>query len=148
MPLVKLLNTHVLAAPGDTIVAFGHTFIMEPDGSCVCDMHQDFIETEVGAGRVALIEDFDDPVPVDENKPDEVDRESINPMNAFGMDIGDYFGTKNFSIFMGQINKLDKKGLKVFAHTRLRVTFPARHTNEQMIAHIKEMVQLAHKKDA
>jgi len=146
MPLVKLLKTHVIAAPGDTVVAFGHNFTMEPDGSCVCDMHQDFIETEVAAGRVALIEDYEDPVPVEDTQPDEVNRENIDPMNAFGMNIDDYFGTKNFAVFMGQIKKLEKRDLKTFAHTRLRVTFPARHTNDQMIDHIKEMVQLAHKK--
>jgi len=146
MPLVKLLKTHVLAAPGDKVVAFGHDFIMEPDGSVVCDMHQDFIESEVAAGRVALIEDFEDPVPIEDAKPDDVDREKIDAMNAFGMNIDDYFGTKNFTVFMGQIKKLEKKDLVTFAHTRLRVTFPARHTNDQMIDHIKEMVQLAHKK--
>ena len=146
MPLVKLLKTHVIAAPGDTVVAFGHNFTMEPDGSVVCDMHQDFIETEVAAGRVALIEDYEDPIPVEDTQPDEVNRENIDPMNAFGMNIDDYFGTKNFAVFMGQIKKLEKRDLKTFAHTRLRVTFPARHTNDQMIDHIKEMVQLAHKK--
>ena len=146
MPLVKLLKTHVIAAPGDTVVAFGHNFTMEPDGSCVCDMHQDFIETEVAAGRVALIEDYEDPVPVEDTQPDEVNRESIDPMNAFGMNIDDYFGTKNFAVYMGQIKKHEKTDQKTYPHTRQRVTFPARHTNDQMIDHIKEMVQLAHKK--
>ena len=146
MPLVKLLKTHVLAPPGDTVSAFGHTFTMEPDGTCTCDMHEDFIESEIAAGRIALIEDFEDPVPNTLDEPDEVDRKEIDPMNAFGMNIDDYFGTKNFSVLMGQIKKLEKKDLKIFAHTRLRVTFPANHTKTKMIDHIEEMVQLAHKK--
>jgi len=149
MPLVKLLKTHTIGAPGDKIVAFGHEFTIEPDGSCTCDMHQDFIDAEVSAGRIEVIDDeFEDTLnSAPDETPDEINRKPIHALASFGMNMSDYFGTNNMSVFMGAVKQLLKEDLKLFAQTRLQLTFPARHTNEQMIEEIKEMVSLAHKKD-
>lgn len=153
MPLVKLLKTHVVGRPGDKVIAFGHEFTIEPDGTCVCDMHVDFIESEVRAGRIEVIdEDFDEPKQPDktspfEKKDDDVERQKT-PLHKFGFDIDNYFGLNTEAALMKELSVLVKSDLREFAKSRIRIQFPARHTSEQMLNEISESVKLAHKAPA
>lgn len=132
---VKLIRTHVVARPGETIIAFGHKFIMQPDGNAVCDMHKDFIPTEVAARRVEVIE----PGPA---KPNEI----VPELAEFSMEVSDYYGTGSVDRMTTQLSKLRKELLQEFASTRLSVDLPTTMSNKSMIKQIEDLVQRAHVK--
>jgi hypothetical protein len=130
---VKLIRTHLVARPGETIIAFGHKFIMQPDGNAVCDMHKDFIPTEVAARRVEVIE----PGP---QRPQEVVPELVD----FSMEIQDFYGTGSIEKLTSELSKLRKQLLQEFASTRLSVDIPGEIPNEDIKRQIIDLVKRAH----
>jgi hypothetical protein len=132
---VKLLRTHVSALPGQIVTAFGHKFVMQRNGDVVCDMHKDFIPTEVAAGRVEVIE----PGPP---KKDEI----VPELMQFSMEVSDFYGIGDADKLQTALSKLRKELLQEFASTRLSVDLPGSIPNDRMIKQISDLVQRAHQK--
>jgi hypothetical protein len=131
---VKLIRTHVVAAPGEIITAFGHKFEMQPNGECHCDMHRDFIPTEVGAGRVEVIE------------PGTPQPEEVPELVQFTMEISDFYGTGSLEKLRTELTKCRKELLQEFASTRLQVDLPDTQPNNKMLKQIARLVQTAHQR--
>jgi hypothetical protein len=130
---VKLLKTHVSARVGDTVRAFGHDFVMQPNGDVVCDMHKDFIPTEVAAGRVEVIE------------PGKPRKDEIVPeLEEFSFDPEDYFGTGSEDALKQRLTRKRKDLIQEFASTRLNVDIPESVANSKMIKQIGILAKAAH----
>jgi hypothetical protein len=131
---VKLLRTHVIGRPGEIIVAFGHQFVMQENGDVVCDMHKDFIKTEVQAGRVEVIEP---------GKP-EIKDNTVPELMMFSMEVKDYYGLGTSERLAAQLARLRKELLQEFAATRLSIKIPESVPNDKMLKQITSLVQTAH----
>jgi hypothetical protein len=131
---VKLIRTHLVARPGEIITAFGHKFVMQPDGTAVCDMHKDFIPTEVAARRVEVVE------------PGPPRSEPVPELIQFSIEIEDYYGTGSIDKLATELSRMRKELLQEFASTRLSVELPETMSNESMIKQIKNLVARAHAK--
>jgi hypothetical protein len=129
---VKLIRTHLSARPGEIIRAFGHDFIMQPNGEAHCDMHKDFIPTEVAARRIEVIEPG-------EAKPHEV----VPELSGFTMDVADYFGTGSIDALTKQLSRLRKDLLQEFVLTRFSIEIPSNIPNPDIIRQIKNLCERA-----
>jgi hypothetical protein len=110
---VKLIRTHVIGRPGEVVVAFGHKCVIQPDGSAVCDMHKDFIPTEVAARRFEVIE----PGPAKT-------KEVVPELAGFTMDVKDCFGTGSIDDLVKELSRLRQDLLQEFAETRFSILIP------------------------
>jgi len=129
MPIVKLLDTHIFGAPNSRFSAFGHVFTIQPNGEAHCDMHEDFIKTEVGAGRVELIA---------QNKKEKI--KDSTELETFTFDIGNYYGAGDLDKLMKKLGVLRKSLLTEFADTRLKIELPDSMSAKDMRAEISDTV--------
>jgi len=129
---VKLIRTHFVGRPGEIIVAFGHKFEIQPSGDAVCDMHKDFIPTEVAARRVEVIEPG-------EARPEEI----VPELAGFTMDVADYFGTGSVEKLMAELSRLRKELLQEFVLTRFSIEIPSNIPNEDIRQQIKRLCERA-----
>lgn len=132
---VKLLRTHVSALPGQIVTAFGHKFVMQPSGDVLCDMHRDFVPTEVAAGRIEVVE----PGPPKK-------QEIVPELMQFSMEVSDFYGVGDVDKLATALSKLRKELLQEFASTRLSVDLPNSIPNDRMIRQIMDLVKRAHVK--
>ena len=129
---VKLIRTHYVGRPGQFITAFGHRFEIQPNGDAVCDMHKDFIPTEVKARRVEVIE------------PGEANPAEIVPeLEGFTMDVSDYFGTGSVNALEKELSKLRKDLLREFVLTRFSIEIPTNIPNKDIVNQIKNLCERA-----
>lgn len=56
MPKVVLLTAAATVAPGGAEMHFGFQFVAMESGALECDMPAEFVESEVSAGRVRVVE--------------------------------------------------------------------------------------------
>lgn len=56
MSKVVLLTAAAVVAPGETEMHFGFSFTATESGALECDMPAEFVESEVSAGRVRVVE--------------------------------------------------------------------------------------------
>lgn len=132
---VRLIRTHVIARPGQTVRAFGHDFVMQPNGDVVCDMHKDFIPTEVAAGRIEVIE------------PGPPKRQEVVPeLTRFSMEISDFYGTGSIDKLRTELSRLRKELLQEFADTRFSVDIPDSVANNKILDQIIDLTKRAHQK--
>jgi len=138
---VKLLNTMVVQRPGHVIRAFGHRFEVQPDGSAVAEVHEDFVEGEVAAGRYEVIEEqyFDKEIPdkiIVKNSQKKVEK------YPFSNEIETYFGCGNISKFKNRISGLTKQQLQRFSDQKLGIKLPQQMSKTKMIAEITQTTKV------
>jgi hypothetical protein len=134
-PRVKLLNTVVVGKPGKKMMFFGHEFEIQPDGSAVAEIHPDFVEGEVAAGRVEVIRDYME----EENEtPEEIvkERPQASALSQFSLNPGNYFGTGSLRKLKKQISALTKPLIIEFADTRLQISLPQSMGKAKMITEV------------
>ena len=131
MPLVKLLDTHVVGRPGSTVIAFGHTFTIQANGDATADIHEDFIKAEVAAGRYKVIQE---PIKV-------INPNDIIELNVFTFELDQYYGAGSLDKLMKQIAPLRKELIEEFASSRLQITLQPSMTKRQMLRHISTVIE-------
>lgn len=129
---VKLIRTHVVGRPGEIVIAFGHKFEIQPNGDAVCDMHKDFIPTEVKARRVEVIEPGN-------ARPNEI----IPELSGFTMDVADYFGKGNIDRLMNELARLRKDLLQEFVLSRFSIEIPSNIANHDILKQIRNLCERA-----
>lgn len=145
--LVRLKDTHVIGKPGDVIVAFGHNFIMQPDGTATMRMHEDFIPTELAAGRIEIIEKpvthIKDPIKdantqyVNIKEAQEQNSQNSELDSIFDFELDNYFGVGSVEKFRNKLTQLPRKELiEKFAQSRLQIELPQSMTKAEMIAEL------------
>lgn len=136
---VKLINSLVVGQPGEKFSAFGHEFEIQPDGSAVANVHSDFVDTEVKAGRYVVV---DDPRQSD---PDglaiEQYEDEKSEADKFGYDLGNYFGAGDLGKLREKMAALKKNDLQKFAETRIKIILPDRMGKAKMISEIVRAIE-------
>lgn len=136
MTLVRLNvdRKRIISKPGTTLKMYGHTFTVRRDRTAVCDMDDEFLQYELAADRVVLIEPQQSAAPpiqqsVDNGKLDE----------KFGFDAKDFFGCKDEESLKKRLSPLNKGDLFDFAESRLGITLAQMNKTEA----IDEIVKTA-----
>lgn len=139
---VRLLHTIVKGRPGEKIRAFGHQFEIQPDGSCVAEIDEDFIDAEVDAGRYEIIEDAYDETDRPEavlvsKKNEEPIVVEVNPLGKFNNEKNNFFGCSSAENLRKELKELKlKKDVRLFAEKKLGLELPERMGKERMISEI------------
>jgi hypothetical protein len=128
---VCLINTIVVGTPGESVIAFGHTLTIQPNGEAHGDIHEDFVPGEVGAGRFRIVGD--------ENKSIPAPRKDM--LSGFGTEIKDYFGSNTLKDLYEKIKALKEEEVILFAETRLNLGLPASMSKDRMVKEISKIIE-------
>ncbi len=124
MPLVKLLNYHIIGDPGQKVEAWGYNFLIRKNGDlteAVMEMPHVDAEREQGAGRVVIIA-YD--VPPEQKEPTLTDS------------VADFFGAGSSAELREQLKGMSKHTLIAFAKKNLALDFPATTGKDALVAQI------------
>jgi hypothetical protein len=139
---VKLLHRYISGPPGNPIVIYGHTFVIQPNGEAHCDMHEDFVEAELQAGRIAKV-DGSQPTYLS-NKPEENMVPTFPKLAGFTWDIGNYFGAGDLKKLIRKVEILNKSEMIEFARIKLSIELPQTMTNKDIVEEIKNTIKQRH----
>ena len=119
MPMVKFINRQyqIVSPPGTSHVLYGQRYIVQPNGELHCDMHEDYIPSEVASGRVEVLPGFE-PVIIVEPP---AQTKQIDLSDEFPGDASDYFGYKSLEAFSEKIRSLKKSDLSEFCQKLIGV---------------------------
>ena len=53
----KLLKRKLGVSPGESFTCYGHTWIMQPNGDSIGEIHVDFHKVETASGRYAVLDE-------------------------------------------------------------------------------------------
>ena len=101
-----------LHIPGTIIRVWGHDFEIQTDGSLCTDMHEDFVATEIKAGRIKKISP-----PPGKGKP-EIKVTKLEPATGFTMDIGNYYGAGDLDTLFERVTKMKRGEIVQFSKER------------------------------
>jgi len=128
MPIVKLLGYPLFSKPGEVLDAWGHKFIVQPNGEAHADLHPAFIPGEIAAGRIQLVEGAKPAAaPVVEKAPEPVKEPEPVVEKEFDIDkefpgtARDYFGCNNLAALNEKLRGLKKPHLAEFCITRAQI---------------------------
>ena len=141
---VKLVHQHITGAPGNPITIYGHLFTIQPNGEAHCDMHKDFVEAELKAGRIALVDtERSQPSYLSEH-PENNLTPSFPKLAGFTWDIGNYFGAGDLKKLIRKVEILNKNEMIEFARIKLSIELPPTMTNKDIVEEIKNTVEQKH----
>jgi len=106
-----------LKIPGQIIRVWGHDFTIQKDGSLCIDMHEDFVATELKAGRIQKVS----PLPGTEPEKITIVKETKilkEPPPGFTMDIGNYYGAGDLNTLIEKVSELKAPAIIKFAAER------------------------------
>ena len=127
----KLNSKYVVGAPGTPFTAYGHQFIIQQNGDAVASIHKDFIENEVKAGRIIVLE---------ENIKEKQTAAQSDELSGFTMDIGTYFGAGDLEKLHKKVTILRKEAMQGFANSRLNLELPDTLSRNKMVMEIMNTV--------
>lgn len=128
-----LINQVFTGNVGSPLVVYGHTFIIQKDGSAIAKIDDAFIKAETALGRYKVIEDEPD-----QQKP--IPRKDL--LKDFGFEIKNFFGIDNPNKLYKMIKKLDKDQMILFAETRLKLNLPEHMSQTKMIDEISKIIKI------
>lgn len=126
----KLLKRKLGVSPGESFTCYGHTWIMQPNGDSIGEIHVDFHKVETASGRYVVL---------DEEKIKITATSDLQ--SEFTMDIGTYYGAGDLDKLRRKIGIQRKELIQSFADTRLNVSLPPTMSKSEMITEIMTMVR-------
>ena len=130
---VELLNTIVIGSPGENITAFGHAFTIQPDGSAQAFVDEGFVKAEVAAGRYRVFEEGHHMAP----------RKDLLANVNLGFEITNFFGTNDVNKLAEAIKNFTDEQVRLFAQTRLEISFPDSMSHRKMVREIMRITNKA-----
>lgn len=139
--------------PGSIITLWGFRFKIYPGKKLCLDMPNDFVKTEVRAGHVRIMQQPPPGVvPPKKAKPEPVQKkveiDLQDESDGFTMDVGNYYGAGDLDAL---IKKLEDIGniakIKAFARKRFDVSFPNTAKRDEILDHIRVLVDYEISKD-
>lgn len=127
----KLINKIIHAKPGQLITCYGRQWTIQPNGDAIADIHVDFHEVEVAAGRYIVLED------TPKKEPPELAKKFEKELTT---DINEYYGMKSPHKLRSKLGTLKKDDLVEFAQKQFNVTFPPAMSKPSMIIEIMDTV--------
>lgn len=117
--------------PGQTFKSYGHIWTVQPNRMATADIHVDFHEVEVAAGRYTILKE-------------ESKVEIQDSLKVFSMDPATYYGTGSYDAFKEKLSQQTAAAIIQFAQTRLNVKPPSLPKAE-LIKDILELGEEAYK---
>lgn len=144
----------VFDPPGSKVMAYGHQWDVMEGQHLECDMHKDFVDNEVKAGRVVRVKPKD--VEKEAQRDAEVAEQKKAPRmqagadpseideDGFSMDAETVFGTGSIELLQVRLEKLKPKSKIVdFVAKRYNIKLADRLTKEQLVDEAIEIVKTA-----
>jgi len=129
--------------PGAIIRLWGHDFKIYTDKSLCMEMPNEFVSSEVKAGRVKVLNGLPPGiVEVDLNVPEHKKVRVELEKPQFTLDVSSYFGSGSLNQLINDLEKHTVEHIKEFAKDRFEMEFPARTLKADMLDEIRTMTDL------
>jgi len=140
--------------PGSVITLWGFKFKIYPGKHLCLEMPNDFVKTEVRAGHVRVMQQ-PPPGVVPKKKPvevkpvhKEVEIDIQDESDGFTMDVGNYYGAGDLDKLIEKLQDLGNVAkIKAFARKRFDVSFPNTAKRDEILDHIRVLVDYEISKD-
>jgi hypothetical protein len=145
----------VFDAPGTIVPVYGHNFTVMEGQVLECDMHKDFVDNEVAAGRVVRINvesekksDADRQAEIDTQKENAKMLAGVDPSeideDGFSMDAETIFGVGSIDLLRVRLGKLKPKSKIIdFVSRRFNIKLAARLSKDDLVEEAIAIVQTA-----
>ena len=139
-----ILNQKAPHLPSGYIVnVYGHSFIVQKDGTLAATLEEEFIKSELKAGRYILAQGKHATNKEASNKPI-----ATHLMDQFTYEIGNYYGAGSLKKLQEKIGVMRKAEINLFAETRLGHEFPGRMGKDKMVHELMTMIDTKYQHEA
>jgi len=145
----------VFDKPGTIVPVYGHNFTVMEGQILECDMHKDFVDTEIAAGRVIRI-NVNAEKKSEKERQDEVDSQKKEAMmiagvdpsevdeDGFSMDAETTFGVGSIDLLRVRLGMLKPKSKIIdFVSRRFNIKLAARLSKDDLVEQAIAIVQTA-----